>query len=134
MILANVGDTVHITASESPKWAGNYKVIKINPTTYQLKRESDGALLKAGHGLVTLGALPTVSSIGTPYVPTEFFEAGTVVTFKNSKVDPNKLWVVTGQTGKGYRIFPLGGSARYYTGIPANRLTRVTEISDWQAA
>jgi len=137
----NVGDTVHLTVADSVKWAGNYKVVKVNPTTYGLERMQDGARLKAGHEMVRPGTLPDgtlTMDRDQPIVMAdpiqEHFQTGAVVHMKNVRgVDPSKHWVITGQTARGYRLFPLGGSTRYYTGISASRLVRVTEIDGWKA-
>lgn len=130
-----VGDTVHITRAESARWTGTYKIDKVNPTTLILSNETVPRL-KAHQALVKAGALngaapATITEI--PF-PTERFLTGTVVTVSGVRgVDSEALWVVTGESPKGYRIFPLGGSDRYYRGIPAARLTKVTEIDGWKA-
>jgi hypothetical protein len=138
--MITVGSQVHIARQESPAHVGTYTVLKVNPTTYRLRREGDGALLRAAHNFVQPGPLPKYdithdSEAGTTTVRRneEHFETGAVVTIKIQKVDPAQLWVVTGETARGYRVYPLGGSTRYYTGIPSSRLIRVTEIDGWRA-
>jgi hypothetical protein len=132
--MAAVGDIVHITAQASAAHAGTYVIIKVNPTTYRLRREGDGALLRATHSYVQPGPLPQNGATSiTAIRDEEHFDTGSVVTARITGVDPAQLWVVTGETAKGYRIYPLGGSRRYYTGIPSSRLTRVTSIKEWTA-
>ena len=125
------GDIVHINRTESAKYAGTYTVVKVNPTTYVLKGER-AANLRAPHDMVHAGEQPGAPVVTQVPIP-EFFDNGTVVKIRARNIDPETLFVVTGQTGRGYRVFPLGGSARYYTGIPSDRMTRVTEIHDWKA-
>ena len=128
-ILHKVGDTVHITMSDSTRYAGTYEVVKVNPTTYKLTNDRV-ANLKAPHFMVHAGAAN--GAVAVAPLPDESFESGTVVTLTGVRnVDPKTLYVVTGRTDRGYRVFVLGGSTRYYTGIPAARLTRVTKIDSW---
>lgn len=135
---ATVGSTVHILPEDSRTHAGTYTVVKVNPTTYRLQRQGDGAFLRASHDFVRPGELPRFIVTSTPESTMvtrseEHFDNGAVVTVYMRGVNPDALWVVTGETPKGYRIFPLGGSARYYTGVPSRLLTRVTTITEWTA-
>jgi hypothetical protein len=133
-----VGAIVHITPLDSARYAGTYTVTKVNPTTYRLTNDTV-ANLKASYSMVHAGALDgdtfgTIKGAVEVPLPTEHFDSGTVVTLNGVRgVDPKSLWVVTGNVAKGYRVFPLGGSRRYYTGLPAARLTRVTAIDGWKA-
>lgn len=127
-----VGDTVHLGYADSPKYAGTYKIIKVNPTTYVLSGDRSKNL-KVHHELVSPGPLSLTASTTAVVEQEEFFDSGSVVHIKAKSINPDTLFVVTGQVSRGYRCFPLGGSPRYYTGIPARQLTRVTEIHDWKA-
>jgi len=127
-----IGDTVHIRAIDSAKFAGTYTVTKVNPSTYALTGER-AASLKAPHAMVHAGPLGSAPTPVLTQVPVPvFLDNGTVVKVRAKNVDPDALYVVTGQVSRGYRVFPLGGSSRYYTGIPGDRLTVVTEIHDWK--
>ena len=128
------GDTVHVTRRDSPKYAGTYTVEKVNPKTYKLVREGDGMRLTASHELVQAGRLEDQTSISLiPVEPVQHFLTGTVVSIDLPQLRGN-LWVVTGEVARGYRVFPLGGSRGYYTGIAAEKMTEVTEITDWKKA
>jgi len=126
----NVGDTVHIDRATSAKYAGTYRVSKINPTTYILSNDQHPTL-KAPHGMVGAGTPDTGDAA---VVPVESFQPGAVVTLRGVRgADPARLFVVTGSVPKGYRVFPLGGSDRYYTGVPAAKLVRIATIDGWAA-
>ena len=133
-----VGTTVHITPADSEKYAGTYKITKVNPTTYRLSNDKI-VNLKAPHSFVKAGELSgrKVVPVGggiVEFEPPVTLQPGTVVTLNGVRgVDATALWVVTGSVPKGYRVFPLGGSTRYYTGLPAARLTVVKTIDGWQA-
>jgi hypothetical protein len=132
-----IGDTVHISIAESPRWAGTYTVAKVNPTTYRLIGDKAPNGLKAHKGLVSAGPLPSTgratATVSVDPLP-EYFHPGSVVTVEGVRNgDPSQLWVVTGQTGDRYRLFPLGGSDRYLRGIPPTRMKRVTRIDGWTA-
>jgi hypothetical protein len=133
-----VGDTVHILPSVSPKYAGTYKVTKINPTTYRLTGEVHSNL-KAGHDYVLAGPLPgEPEQAATPHattVPLDTLKPGTAVRFtRGITTDKDRIYVVTGNAPRGYRLFPLGGSNRYHTNVPATMLEVVTTIDGWTAA
>lgn len=128
-----VGDTVHIPLNEWDK-GGTFTVKKVNPTTYALDRPEGGRGVKAPHDMVYAGPHPGETKGPGGAVVTEFaspviFNPGTVVRHKRY---PEKLLVVTGITGDKHRLFPLGGSDRYYRGVPGAVLTEVTEITDWK--
>lgn len=132
-----VGDTVHILPSFSPKYGGTYKVTKVNPTTYRLTG-SQATNLKATHDCVYAGPLPdeptaATAAIVTP-MPLLTMQPGTVVRFtRGTTTDKERLYVVTGNAPRGYRIFPLGGSHRYHTNVPPTMLEVVTRIDGWSA-
>jgi hypothetical protein len=117
------GTFVHIDPTEPrcARWAGtNWTVDKVNPSTVSLVEEGTGRRLKAAHEFVIDGPVPQGSTPGVVEVPLEeFVDNGSVVRFTNK--GQTGLYVVTGQTAKGYRLFALGGSASYFTGVPARR-------------
>lgn len=132
-----IGDTVHITVEQSARWAGTYTVAKVNPTTYRLIGDKAPNGLKAHKSLVSTGPLPsarrTRATVSVDPSP-EYFQPGSVVTLiEQWHGDPSQLWVVTGQTGDRYRLFPLGGSDRYLRGVAPSRMKRVTRIDGWTA-
>jgi len=133
-----VGDTVHITALDSARWAGTYEVTKVNPTTYRLKSPTVGNL-KAHHSMVHAGPapLPAVAAATAPSVdviPMSSLKPGTPVRFtRGITTDRDRIYVVTGTAPRGVRLFPLGGSNRYHTNVPPAMLEIVTEIDGWRA-
>lgn len=109
------GTFVHVDPSEAraARWIGtNWRVEKVNPTTVSLVEDGTSRRLKAHHellidGPVTEGAIPGVVEV--PIEP--IIDFGSVVRFRGD------LYVVTGQSANGFRLFALGGSSRYYRGI-----------------
>lgn len=118
-----VGDIVHLAVnsgfSEEAK-SHTYKIEKVpagRTGVNYIAQPTDGARRGVRAPEQCLIAGPVLPVTATPYVYVPPLQAGTLVTFKG------ELWVVTGNTAKGSRIFPLGGSTRYYTGIPNSMLT-----------
>ena len=129
----SVGDTVHITRDASPRWAGTYDVAKVNRTTLRLVGNLAPNGLKPPMAMVSPGPMPTAGTAAA-VEPPEVLQPGTVVRLIGVRnVDPDALYVVTGQAPRGARVFPLGGSDRYYTGIAASRMKRVDRIDGWTA-
>lgn len=133
-----VGTLVRVApefAKTSAHRTSTYRVVKVNPKTLKLENtETKAALVADPAVLVPADSVPEGPAyMGSPLIGPapdfEMFEKGTVVTFAQKP----GYFVVTGESDRGYRIFPLGGSPRYFTGIPMRLLTRVTEISNWKA-
>jgi hypothetical protein len=59
------------------------------------------------------------NALSVAAVGATILQTGTLVRYDGAE----GLWVVAGFSGRGHRIFPLGGSDRYYRGVPASRLT-----------
>lgn len=117
-----VGMEVHMdpTQSASAKFHGTtYIVQKVNPKNVKLQDE-DGNRVNASPFYLAPGRA-NPNDLGPCPEPAVYFQNGTVVRLRNKA----ELFVVTGQTAKGYRIFPLGGSMRYYTGVASSALTEV---------
>jgi hypothetical protein len=123
-----VGDTVHITAEDWPGHAGSYTVRKINPKTIVLDPVEGGRGAKVPHYYAKPGPLPEGGE-RISFTEVKTFEPGTVV--KHAR-HPGQLYVVTGITFPNHRLFPLGGSDRYFRGVPGSVLTEVTEIEHWK--
>jgi hypothetical protein len=118
----HIGDIVHLAAdsafSEEVK-SHTYKIEKVpagRTGVNYVAQPTDGSWrgIRAPERCLVIGPVP---ALHVPYQPP--LEPGTLATFKGH----DGLWVVTGNTAKGNRIFPLGGSMRYYTSIPNSKLT-----------
>lgn len=112
------GTLVHVTDPDAPSKPSPL------PGTWTVKRaNARTATLTQGERTASVDwyfIVPGASAEAEPPAP---IWPGTVVTVRAANADG--LWVVTGETAKGYRLSPLGGSARYLTGLPAERLTVV---------
>lgn len=138
------GQSVHIDPSQpsASKFAGvTWTVDKVNPVNILLTHSEDGRTkrLTCSPEFILDGPAPE-GSVPGQYVPAGitqvpgspltqvpipvFLDNGTVVEFTNRGT--TALYVVTAETRGGYRIFPLGGSTRYYTNIPSEKLTVVS--------
>lgn len=128
-----IGDEVYIdpASATKPQWQGTWEVVKINQRTVRLTQVKDGrpTFLTADKSLLFKGQWPEGASPRFDVLDNEWFDPGSVVTLRGK----DGLFVVTGTSGNGYRLFPLGGSSRYYRGVSARQITRVTEIDGWRA-
>ncbi|MGV8847225.1 hypothetical protein [Tessaracoccus sp.] len=127
-----LGDVVHLTAGSRFPFhcmSRTYKITKVpvartgvNYIATPCDELSKSGLefrrsVKASAACFALGEAEALTSAPRRYVAT--LNPGTLTTFAGHP----GLWVVTGTTSKGSRIFPLGGSKRYYTGVPTTDLT-----------
>lgn len=126
-----VGDTVHILPSTSALYAGTYQVTKVNPRTYRLASEVHDNV-RAAHEHVHAGPMPALAPL-TPHSVN--LQPGTAVRFtRGHTTDKEQIFVITGNAPRGYRLFPLGGSRRYHTNVPATMFEIVTRIDGWTAS
>lgn len=126
-----VGDIVKIRpefAKTPSHRTSTYEVVKVNPRTLGCKNTATGAKLNADPEVLMLASEATEGATVTLLAPEEIplpLDKGTVVRpnadGRRRKL-PDGLYVITGETSKGYQIFPLGGSTRYYTGVAAKSL------------
>lgn len=93
---------------------------------YVVVRDGDPRGLKVKEDMIEAGPYDPHISAAKPYVPPTLHDCGTVVRFAHpTRADQRGLHVVTGHTGLNHRVYPLGGSTRYYTGIPGGQLVVV---------
>lgn len=118
-----VGDEV---AVDDPKWAGIWRVEKVNPTTYKLAQEGNPRGLKAHHWLVRevteADRDPNARPVFTPF---ELYVAGELVRVKG---DPRieGPHVVLKQTREKVQIAKLGGDDDRYWSVAPQHLIRVS--------
>lgn len=132
-----VGDLVKFAPPyDTGTYAGTYRVTKINPKTIAVEPVNGGRGVRAERALLLpatvtdeeRAAMAKARSDAALADALNPLHAGTVVTATNLRgATPGTLYVVTGETPKGYRLSQLGGAMgyRYYTGVPRRLLTVV---------
>lgn len=127
-----VSDKVIVNPAHFPgKYPGVWIVRKVpagaRGVNYVLDPEHGGRGLRvAGEHLLPASEAPDTgngSTVGVPYVPLELHNPGTVVNYKG------QACVVTGTSANGHRLFPLGGSDRYYRNVTSARFTVIPRES-----
>lgn len=132
----NVGDIVTFAPPyDTGRYAGKYRVVKINPRTLGLEPINGGRGVRADKSLLLPGeisdderaALAKARSDAALADALNPLSNGTVVTANLGAKAPQGLYVITAETPRGYRLSLLGGAmgTRYYTGVPRARLTVV---------
>lgn len=146
------GDLVHIKPSmlegRSASWAVNFGrrtlVIESMPAKgctnaiVKLKDDPEGGGLRIRPADLVPG--PYVATAPGRVELTPFpvlLDPGTVVRWKRKPSGAEAdLWVVVASASNGHRLFPLGGSSRYYRSVPASSLdvVPVSELTGSVAA
>lgn len=132
----SVGDLVKFAPPyDTGTYAGTYRVAKINPRTLGLEPVAGGRGVRADRSLLLpaevtdeeRSAMAKALSDAALQDALNPLSNGTVVTANLGPKAPAGLYVITGETPKGYRLSLLGGAmgTRYYTGVPRARLTVV---------
>lgn len=131
-----IGDIVTFAPPyDTGKYAGKYRVVKINPRTLGLEPVNGGRGVRADRSLLLPGTVTDEDRAAMAKARSDAaledalnpLHTGTVVTANLGPKAPQGLYVITGETPKGYRLALLGGGmgTRYYTGVPRARLTIV---------
>lgn len=113
------GDKVHVKSSVvaiHKEWAGTWIVERVNKVNLSVRNGTRSGRIHPS--FVEAGPDPSNPDVSVPDPPA-FVSVGTLARVADdttSKIPPG-LYVVTGQTAKGVRLFPLGGSTRYYTNV-----------------
>jgi hypothetical protein len=121
----SIGDKVVINPAMASGYPGVWTVRKVpagsRGVNYVLDPESGGRGLRIPAEY--LSPAPTGATVTTVSIPT-VHDPGTVVRFRD------KAYVVTASDRKGgHRLFPLGGSDRYYRGIMSGQFAVVPRDS-----
>jgi hypothetical protein len=126
-----VGDTVHINPDYFGRVPAAFHAQSLKITGMPRGSNGVNATVRAddGRGLrlppfMLLAGPATGITKMIPYVPQELHQPGTVVWYQPDR-KPRSLYVVTGVSDKGHRLFLLGGSDRYFRNVPASLLTVV---------
>jgi len=130
-----VGSEVHIVPEYASSWPARSMaehgtfIVEAVPgtrgrTTYALRHKtSERIRLKAHAYMLAAGPHPSFAGIEAVPLPAVHLN-GTVVEFKDGS-QPG-LWVVTGYTERGHKVFRLGGSADGRRNVSGARLEVVT--------
>jgi hypothetical protein len=127
-----LGDIVRVS---SPKWPGDWEIVKVNPVNLGLVNTATGQRLRchpsfiAGLASDTPAARPAgviVESVPLPPLSPRF-PVGAVVTVAGSAKMGAGPYVVLAETGASqYRLAKLGGdNFRYWRSIDGHRMTLV---------
>lgn len=130
-----VDDRVYIdpASATKPQWQGTWIVDKVNEKSVHMHRPEGverGPLttMRAAKSLLFKGEWPETASPRFDILDNEWFDNGAVVRLRGKG---DTLYVVTGTSGNGYRVFELGGSSRYFRNVSARQMERVLFIDGW---